>query len=142
MLISEIPTKENFLIYSCISSKEKISSLKRGKHLIRCESKNLYKQGDQLTQLFYLIYGKVKLHKTDSQGKMTILPELSQGTFLGLNALFDFCEASHSATIKKDSLLLIIPKAEFKDLLIRWPNLKRLIISQLIYQLDLTEMEF
>jgi CRP-like cAMP-binding protein len=141
MLISTYPTKDNSSFFSFTNSKDKLSTLKSGKHLIRCKRKNLYKQGEQLSQLFYLISGKVILHKTASDGRITRLPQLSEGTFFGLNALFDFCEVNHSATIKNNSLLLVIPIVEFKDLLNRWPNLKRQIICQLINQLDLTERE-
>lgn len=141
MLVSTDQTKDDFSYFHNINSTDKIPLLKSGKYLLRCRRTNLYKQGDKLTQLFYLIFGRVLLQKTDAEGKIISLPQINHGSFFGLNALFNLGEANHSATIQNDSLLLVIPTTEFEDLLNRWPNLKSQIINQLIHQLDLTEMK-
>lgn len=141
MLISTFPSNDNPSFLLPINSNDKISSLKNGKHLIRCAQKTLYKEGEQLSKLFYLISGTVVLHKTDFNGKEIKLHELKKGSFFGFNILFDCHNTSHTATVKKDSLLLVIPLIEFKNLLIRQPNLQKQMICQLIHQLDLTEMK-
>lgn len=141
MLVSIDQTKDEFSFFASINSTDKIPLLKSGKYLLRCRRTNLYKQGDKLTQLFYLIFGRVLLQKTDAEGKIISLPQINNGSFFGLNSLFNLGEANHSATIQNDSLLLVIPTTEFEDLLNRWPNLKSQIINQLIHQLDLTEMK-
>jgi len=139
MLISTFPTKGDSFILSTINSNDNISFLKKGKQVVNCAHKTVYSEGEELSELFYLISGKVILHKNDCNGEKIKLYQLKEGSFFGLNTLFDFSKASHSATIIKNSLLLVIPKVEFKELITRWPSLKKQIIYQLIHQLDLIE---
>jgi len=138
-MILTIPEEDNSLILTKKESKIKDSSLENGKYLLKCSYKNLYKEGDRLHQIFYFIQGKVLLYREDKYGNRHKLPQVNQGTFLGLNTLFDSSEVSHSATVIEKSLLLAVPVLQFKDLLNRWPNLKQQIIHQLINQLDFTE---
>jgi CRP-like cAMP-binding protein len=122
------------------NSKTQNTFFENKKYLLKCSQRDLYKEGDLINQIYYLIQGKVILYKKNHFGKTHKLPQIKDGTFLGLSALFDSSEITHSATVISTSLLLVIPTYQFKDLINRWPILKRQVIFQLIDQLDQTEI--
>ena len=93
MLISTFPNEVESYLLSTINPNDSISSLKNGEHLFKCKRTKLCTHEEQLSQLFYLISGKVVLCKTDGNGKEVKLHELKEGSFFGLNALFNFYEA-------------------------------------------------
>lgn len=142
MMLLTIAEEENCLILTQKESKIKSPSLENGKYLLKCCNTNLYKEGDLLTHILYLIHGKVLIYKEDKYGKSQKLSQVNNGTFLGLDAYYGTSKASHSATARGNIILLVIPKFQFKDLLNRWGNIKTQIISQLINQLDSSEIKF
>ncbi len=135
----KIQDKHNFMISTKNQSKVTNPSLENGKHLLKCHNEYLYKEGDRIDQIFYLIEGKVLLFKSDEFNTLHKLSQANPGTFLGLSTLFDSSAIGHSATVTSNSLLMVIPVFQFKDLIDRWPELKHQIIGQLIHQLDSLE---
>jgi len=139
MMILTSPEEDNDMILIKKESKIRNPSVNSGKYLLKCCNTNLYKEGERLNQIYYLIQGKISLHKEGRFNKVHKLLQVNHGTFLGLSSLYDSSEISHSATVRGKSLLLVIPTFQFKDFLNRWPVFKEQIIYQLINQLELTE---
>lgn len=100
----------------------------------------LYREGDELNELFFLIQGKVLLTKRNEWGRKVRLPSIRKGSFLGLQGLQHAGVSSHSAKICQPSRLLIIPLVNLPDFINRWPELKEQIIAQLISHLDLLQL--
>jgi CRP-like cAMP-binding protein len=115
------------------------SSYENAKYILKCNNENLYNEGDFLDCIYYLIQGKVLRFRKGEFDTKHLLTHAIPGTFLGLNALYNSSEVSHSAIVKGNSLLLVIPVFHFKNLLERWTNLKKEILGQLIHQSDLME---
>lgn len=99
----------------------------------------LYKEGERLNELFFVIKGKVSLSKRNEWGRSVRLPSIGKGSFLGLQSLQNANISCHSARVCQPSRLLIIPLMSLPDFMSRWPSLRQQIITQLITHLDLLQ---
>lgn len=112
------------------------TTLDRGIRVVDKIYGDLYKEGERLNELFFLIQGKVVLSKKNEWGRRVRLPSMGKGRFLGLQSLQNANVSSHSAKVCQPSRLLIIPLVSLPDFIGRWPSLRQQIISQLINHLD------
>lgn len=99
----------------------------------------LYREGEKLNELFFLIQGKVALYKKNEWGRRVRLPSIEKGNFFGLQSLGNASISCHSARVCQPSRLLIIPLMSLPGLISRWPSLRKQIVSQLIDHLDLLQ---
>lgn len=101
--------------------------LRAGKYLIR--------QGEQSTDLYILISGRLIALINKGQSKQEILGEITRGETIGEMALFTGEPRSASIVAVRDSLLLKLSKAAFQRLLKDHPeilfNITRVIIQRL-----------
>lgn len=73
----------------------------------------IYTKGNKPTALYYLTKGKVKVFKTNEDGKELITDLYKEGDFVGYNALLEDTMYSDSAEVLEDAELKLIPKKDF-----------------------------
>lgn len=77
----------------------------------------IYQEDDFPKRLYFLASGKVKVVKTNDDGKEYIIDIHKAGDFLGYQALISGTEYSDSAVAMEDSEISFIPKEDFFSLL-------------------------
>ncbi len=91
----------------------------------------LFEEGDYPRYLFFIKSGKVKLFKTNEDGKEYIINIYGAGEFLGYLALIKDEEYTESASALEETEVALVPKDDFAQLI----NANRDVSSQLIKML-------
>ncbi|MEI6409865.1 MAG: response regulator [Bacteroidota bacterium] len=76
----------------------------------------LFLAGDLPHNLYYVESGEIKLSRTNQEGREFILRIAGKGTFIGYLALLKDNPYSECATVLEDSVVRVIPGAEFRQL--------------------------
>jgi CRP-like cAMP-binding protein len=77
------------------------------------KKQTIYQEDKRPRFLYYLAKGKVKATKTNDYGKEYITDILSEGDFIGYQALIEDKNYSDSAVVLEDSEIMQIPKDDF-----------------------------
>jgi CRP-like cAMP-binding protein/CheY-like chemotaxis protein len=77
----------------------------------------IYMEGGMANGIYFISKGKVKTHKSNSEGKEYIVDLYKEGDFFGYSAIFDDTPYSESATVLEDAEVCMIPKHDFLSLL-------------------------
>ena len=77
----------------------------------------LFEEGDYPRNLFYIQSGKVKVYKTNEYGKVYIIGIYQAGDFVGYIDLIKNTNYSESASALEDTMVSLIPKEDFLQLL-------------------------
>ncbi|OEK00997.1 hypothetical protein BFP97_05495 [Roseivirga sp. 4D4] len=107
--------------------------------IVKKFSGGLYREGERLNKLFFLIDGKVSLFKRNGYGQEVKILTIGQGGFLGVEAFQGNHILDHTAKVIRAAKLLVIPLVRLPEVMTRWPKLKHQVTLQLIGQLDLLE---
>lgn len=105
---------------------KKLSNERRTKLLKKRES--LFEEGDYPRYLYFLKSGKIKVFKTNEDGKEYIITIAGEGDFLGYIDLIKESRYTESAAALEDAEVSLIPKEDFATLL----HANRDVASQLI----------
>lgn len=85
---------------------------------LRFKKKQLiYTEGALPAYLYYIKSGKVKLYKTNDDGKELVTTISTDGEFIGYNALIEEDVYKETAEAMEDTELALIPAANFKGML-------------------------
>jgi CRP-like cAMP-binding protein len=116
---------------------KKLSFERRVKHLKKREP--IFEEGDYPRYLYFINSGKVKIFKTNEDGKEYIIDIFLDGDFIGYNDLIRDQKYAESATALEDTNISLIPREDFIALL----HANRDVASQLIKMLanNITEKE-
>jgi CRP/FNR family transcriptional regulator, polysaccharide utilization system transcription regulator len=96
----------------------------------------VYEQGNNPLGIYCLREGKIKLFKNGKDGREHIVRIALPGEFVGLKALVSGNTHSVSAVAIEDSMLCFINKADFLQLMVKYPEFTRSIICILSKLLD------
>ncbi|MES1216584.1 MAG: response regulator [Bacteroidota bacterium] len=77
------------------------------------KKQTLYQESKRPRFMYYLIKGKVKATKSNDDGKEYITDLLSEGDFIGYQALIEDKNYSDSAIVLEDAEIMQIPKDDF-----------------------------
>lgn len=77
----------------------------------------IYSEGNHPARLFYIEKGKVKIFKTNNDGKELTVGLFNEGDFLGYTALLEDTVYKETAEAIDDTDIAIIPKEEFEILI-------------------------
>ena len=77
----------------------------------------LFEEGDYPRNLFYIQSGKIKVYKTNEYGKVYIIGIYQAGDFVGYIDLIKNTNYSESASALEDTVVSLIPKEDFLQLL-------------------------
>jgi CRP/FNR family cyclic AMP-dependent transcriptional regulator len=99
----------------------------------------IFNQGEPGDTLYLIRTGRVRVRRTDNEGKELILADLGPGEIFGEIAVMNHSERSAQAVAISDLLLAVLHQRQFYDTLIKRPELALKIISLLcrrLYQTD------
>lgn len=77
----------------------------------------IYQEGKRSSFLFFLKSGKVKIYKINDEGKEFVTDLLNEGDFFGYIPLLEGVAYRETAETLEDSEVMLIPKADFENLL-------------------------
>ena len=83
------------------------------------KKEKIYSEGNHANTLYYINKGKVKIYKSNDDGKELIVDLLSAGDFIGYVTLLEGGTYKESAEALETCDVAMIPKAEVEDLLNR-----------------------
>jgi CRP/FNR family cyclic AMP-dependent transcriptional regulator len=96
-------------------------------------------EGDRTDSLYVILEGRVKVFVADVQGREIVLTTQGPGEYFG-EMILDEGPRSASVMTLEPSKFLVIPKADFKDFLLRHPAFGVRLIEKLIHRVrNLTE---
>jgi len=91
----------------------------------------LIREGDPADALFVILHGKVKIFLNDANGKEFVVDVRSSGQYVGEMMLDDKPRSASVATLEP-SEFAVIPRAEFRALLLAHPEVSLQLIRNLI----------
>ena len=90
-------------------------------------------EGDSSDSLYIILEGRVKAYVADADGKEAVLSTQGPGEYFG-EMVLDEGPRSASVMTLEPSRLLVVPKADFKDFLVRNPVFAARLIEKLIHR--------
>jgi CRP/FNR family cyclic AMP-dependent transcriptional regulator len=112
--------------------KDALQSLTSDRNINKYKKKQvIYTEGNRPLRLYYIQKGKVKLFKTNEDGKELVMDILGEGDFLGYVALLEQSAYKDTAETMEDTELAIIPKEDFEELVNNDRNVSRKFIGLL-----------
>ncbi len=126
-------------IFSHLTEEEQagIVELVRVKKLKKGET--LYNAGDEGSFLYVVHEGKVKISRYTDEGNEQVLRVLTTGDFAGDQALFTNNLSNDFAITLEDSMICMLDGREFKEHMIKKPEIAVRIISELSKRLSDSE---
>ena len=91
----------------------------------------LYFEGAESSRLFYVKKGKVKIYRTNQEGRELITEICKEGDFFGYLSLIEETEHQETAETMEDSEIVVIPKNEFLSLLYQDRHVAKRLIKML-----------
>lgn len=83
----------------------------------------IFIQDDPLDRVFFIKSGKVKIYKTDLNGKEQIVSVLQEGEMFPHAGFFRKGNYPAHAEVMEDAALIVTPIAEFEAVLLKYPEL-------------------
>jgi DNA-binding response OmpR family regulator len=100
------------------SKKDALIVLTEGRNTNKYKKKQtIYSKGNHPNRLYYILSGKVKIFKTNEDGKNLVTDLFCHGDFIGHIALLEGSIYNDTAEAMEDTELAIIPKEDFEELL-------------------------
>jgi CRP-like cAMP-binding protein/DNA-binding NarL/FixJ family response regulator len=101
-----------------INEKELLSNFLDGRnHHSYAKKQKIYSEGENPKYLYFIKKGKVKLKKSNSEGKDLIVELCGEGDFIGHTALIQNSSYRESAESIDYAELALIPRADFQELI-------------------------
>lgn len=91
----------------------------------------IYSEGNHPNRLYYVLNGKIKIYKTNDEGKDLVTDLCSPGDFLGHIAIMEGTVYKDTAEAMEPSELSIIPREDFENLLNSSPKTNRIFMQLL-----------
>ncbi len=111
-----------------------------GRHLDHYKKKQrIYSEENHPIRLYYVQKGKVKIYKTNDEGKELIMKIANPGNFFGYVAMLEDTVYKENAEALEDCEIAAIPKNEFEELLNSNPDVSHIFIKLLAN--EVTERE-
>ena len=88
----------------------------------------LYKENQRAKVLYYVIKGKIKIYKSNPEGKELITNILNAGDFWGYIPILENAPYRENAEVLEDSSLMQIPAADFLELVTTDPKIAQQFI--------------
>ncbi|GAB4092556.1 response regulator [Flaviaesturariibacter terrae] len=119
-------------LISASGGEEALRSFVAGRHIDRYKKKQrIFSEGNHPLRLYYLKKGKVKVYKTNEEGKELILKIVNEGEFFGYIALLENTLYRENADALEDAEVAAIPRSEFEELIHVNPQVSRRFIRLL-----------
>jgi CheY-like chemotaxis protein/CRP-like cAMP-binding protein len=127
-------------LITIVGGEKALNAFTEGRHLDKYKKKQrIFTEGNHPIRLYFVQKGKVKIFKTNDDGKELIIKIVNEGEFFGYTALLENAVYKESADALEDCEIAAIPKNEFEELLNSNPEVSRKFIK--ILASDVTEKE-
>jgi CRP-like cAMP-binding protein len=119
-------------LITIVGGEKVLNAFTEGRHLDKYKKKQrIFTEGNHPIRLYYVEKGKVKIFKTNDDGKELIIKIVNEGEFFGYTALLENAVYKESADALEDCEIAAIPKNEFEELLNSNPEVSRRFIKLL-----------
>lgn len=81
------------------------------------KKQNIYLEGNHPNRIYYILKGKVKVFKTNEDGKELVVDLYRAGDFFGYIAMLEGTVYKDTAEAMEETEIAVIPKEEFEDLI-------------------------
>ena len=123
-----------------LTEERALEEFTEGRHLNHYKKKQIiFSEGNHPVRVYYIKKGRVKLYKTNTDGKELIVKVVAEGDFFGYAAILENTVYKADAQALEDSEVAAIPRQEFEDLLQTHPEIARRFTRLLAH--DLTQKE-
>jgi len=113
-----------------------------GRHLDHYKKKQrIYSEDNHPIRLYYVQKGKVKVYKTNDEGKELIMTIANPGNFFGYIAMLENTVYKENAEALEDCEIAAIPKNEFDELLNSNPDVSHKFIKLLATEVAERELQ-
>lgn len=109
------------------------STYRKGEHI--------YGAGDKADSLYIVNKGKIKIYRLSESGKEQLLRILQPGDFTGEMALFSETVHETYAEAIEETSICTINRAEFQELLLKYPSIALKVLSEFSNRLDQSEKQ-
>lgn len=119
-------------LISIVGGEQALKNFVDGRDVDRYKKKQrIYSEANHPVRLYYLQKGKVKIYKTNDDGKELILTIVNAGEFFGYIAMLENTVYRESADALEDAEVAAIPRNEFEELMHTNPEVSRKFIKLL-----------
>jgi CRP/FNR family transcriptional regulator, cyclic AMP receptor protein len=116
-LLHQVPLFDNL----CIDEMRPVVELTKMRHYQ--SGHHVFLQGDEFTNVYFIHSGKVKIYKTDFNGKEQIVNILQPGDMFPHSGFFRKGTCPAHAEVIEDAILVYIPMTQFEEYLILNPEI-------------------
>lgn len=119
-------------LISYIGGEQALKNFVDGRHLDHYKKRQrIFSEGNHPIRLYYVEKGKVKVFKTNDEGKEFILKIVDEGEFFGYIAMLENTVYKENADALEDCEIAAIPKNEFDELMNSNPEVSKKFIKLL-----------
>ena len=127
-------------LIAIISGEKALDTFIAGRHYdVYKKKQRIYNEGNHPVRLYYVQKGRVKIYKTNDDGKELIIKIVNEGEFFGYSALLENAVYREYAETLEDAEIVGIPRNEFEELMSGNPEVSRRFIKLLAH--DVAEKE-
>ncbi|MFL5742767.1 MAG: response regulator [Flavisolibacter sp.] len=127
-------------VVSIVGGEKALKDFVEGRHLDFYKKKSrIYNEGNHPIRLYYIQKGKVKVYKTNDDGKELIVRIAGEGEFFGYTSLLEDAVYKENAEALEDAEIAAMPRTEFEELMNSNPEVNRKFIRLLAS--DVTEKD-
>lgn len=76
----------------------------------------VYKEGQRPRAVYYVVSGKVKIYRTNDDGKELITNIYAEGDYFGYTPILEECNYKESAQVLEDAKIMLVPREDFMQL--------------------------
>ena len=140
-MLSNTEFLANVTIFSDLENETLEKIAKSG--IIQTYKKNtiILSEADSGSAFFVIAEDKVKISRSSNDDKEVILAMLNESDFFGEMSILDGMARSATVTAVEDSRLFIIQRAEFLDLLTKYPDVSVALLTELTKRLRAATMK-
>lgn len=113
---------QRFPLFKNLTDYEMEPILEIARNRLYRQGTHLFMQGDPLTNVYFILNGKVKIYRTDMQGKEQIINVLGSGQMFPHQGFFRNDNYPAHAEILEEAVLVYIPIHLFEEFLITNPE--------------------
>ena len=103
------------------------------------KGQNIFYEGTRPTGIYCMNGGKVKVYKSNSQGKEYIIYIAKPGDFLGYRSLLGEEQYAATATVLEDAKICFIPKEKFFEVLQKNPLFMKRVVKAVCHEMGIME---
>lgn len=105
-------------LITIVSGEKALEEFIQGRHYdVYRRKQRIYNEGNHPVRLYYVQKGRVKVYKTNDEGKELIVKIVNEGEFFGYAALLENTVYQEYAETLEDAEVVSIPRAEFEELM-------------------------